>query len=243
MDILELREKSSHLKTQKHVFINDTYMWVELARSAIENLPDDKMEFSTPKAGKPQQLRTVLRVNPEKTKNRIINKDIYNSAFVLLVAGVEDYLSKIMEWILKTDNRRIKCTVNGINMVDKVSVVELIDNDKDTLIDEIIKQRLMSLFYASPNKQNEYLKSALDIDVEEELWGKWIEIKARRDLIVHNDSIVNEMYLNKTKEFALFAIGDEAKIDSKYFTEIVALLKKLVGVLDREIRTKYVVKI
>ena len=57
-----------------------------------------------------------------------------------------------MEWILKTDNRRIKCTVNGINMVDKVSVVELIDNDKDTLIDEIIKVRKKKKYKVTRSK-------------------------------------------------------------------------------------------
>lgn len=239
MNISELRDKSSKLKIQKQVFINDTYMWVELARSAIKDLPDDKIEFSTPKAGKPQQLRTVSRTNTEATKNRIVNKDIYNSAFVLIVASVEDYLAKIMEWILKTDNRRIKCTIRGVNMVDKISVVDLIDYDKEMLIEEIIKQRLSSLFYASPQKQIEYLKSALGLEIEEEFWGKWIEIKARRDLIVHNDGVVNEIYLNKAKDFALCTIGEEAKIDSNYFAEVVAFLKKLVGILNREIRDNY----
>ena len=70
MHISELLDKSSKLKIQKQVFINDTYMWVELARSAINDLPDDKMEFLTPKAGKPQQLRTISRTNPETTKSK-----------------------------------------------------------------------------------------------------------------------------------------------------------------------------
>lgn len=242
MTFAELRDNSSHLKMEKQAFINDTYMWVKLARSAISDLPDDKIEFSTPKTKKPDQLRTVSRNHPEKTKERIINKDIFNSAFVLLVASVEDYFSKIIEWILKTDTKRIKCTINGVNMIDKVSVVDLIDNDKETLIENIIKQRLSGLFYASPQKQLEYLKSALDIEPDEDLWGKWMEIKARRDLIVHNNGIVNQIYLNKASSFSLCSLGDEALIDENYFKMVISSLKSLIGKLDVEIRTKYIIK-
>lgn len=239
MTFTELVDKSSYLKQQKQVFINDTYMWVQLARSAINDLPDDKIEFSTPKARKPHQLRTVSRSHPEKTKERIINKDIFNSAFVLLVASVEDYFSKIMEWILKTDTQRIKCTISGINLIDKVSVVDLIDNDKETLVENIIRQRLSGLFYASPQKQLEYLKTALDIQPDEDLWGKWIEIKARRDLIVHNNGIVNEIYINKAKTFSLCSLGEEALIDENYFKMVVSTLKSLIGTLHREVRNNY----
>ena len=239
MDITELRDKTSALKIQKQSFINDTFLWVEISRKAVDELPNTKFEFSTPKAHNPQQLRTVARNHPEKIKSRIINKDIFNSAFVMIVACVEDYLSKIIEYILQTDSERIKCTVPGVNMVNSISVIDLIDNSKEDLIDNIIRRRIENLFYASPQKQLEYLDKALGLSVDSEIWGTWLEIKARRDIIVHNNSIVNQIYLDKASDHAKFSLGEEAVIDDNYFNDTIAFLKRMIGCIDREIRKVY----
>ena len=241
MNITELRDTTSALKSQKQSFINDTFLWVNISRKAVGDLPDTEFEFDTPKAHKPQQLRTVFRKDPQKLKNRIINKDIFNSAFIMIVASAEDYLSKIMEYILKTDTDRLKCTISGVNMVNSISVVELIDNNKEDIIDSVIKQRLENLFYASPQKQLEYLDKALGISVDKDIWGTWIEIKARKDIIVHNNGIVNQIYLDKAKEYAKFSKGQEGLIDIQYFNDTIAFLKRMIGCIDREIRKTYTV--
>lgn len=229
----------SALKTEKQAFINDTYLWVELARNAIDELPDTKFTFQTPKAHKPQQFRTVSRNHPENVKNRIINKDIFNSAFVSIVASVEDYLSKIMTLVLKAEPKRLKCTIKDVKMVDTVSIIDLVDKDRDAIIDQVINQRLASLFYASPQKQLEYLDKAIGVEVEESIWKRWIEIKARRDLWIHNAGIVNQIYLDKVRDSEQYPIGKEAVITLQYFQETVALTKRMIGCIDHEIRTKF----
>ncbi len=239
MEIQELRDKSSKLKREKQSFLNDTFFWVKLARESVEQLPDTKFEFEVPKAGKTGEMRTVARNDGQRIKNRIVNRDIYNSAFVSAVAAVEDYLSKIMIWILLYDHKRIKCTIAGVNFSKEVTIVELIDKDKDTLIRNIIDQRVEGLFYASPQKQREYFDKALGINIEDNIWGKWIEIKARRDLWVHNAGIVNQVYIDKVKEYKLCDFGDEAIIDEQYFSDCVAILKTMIGRIDREIRNIY----
>ena len=77
------------------------------------------------------------------------------------------------------------------------------------------------------------------IKVEDEIWEKWVEIKARRDLWVHNAGIANQIYLDKTKDYNLVPIGSEALIDQKYFSDSVATMKTLVGRIDRDIRKAY----
>ena len=239
MEIQELRDKTAALKREKQSFLNDTFFWVKLAREAVEQLPDTKFEFEVPKAGKTGEMRTVARNDGQRIKNRIVNRDIYNSAFVSAVAALEDYLSKIIIWILLCDNKRIKCTIAGVNFSKEVTIVDLIDKDKDTLIRNIIDQRVEGLFYASPQKQMEYFDKALGIKVEDDIWGKWIEIKARRDLWVHNAGVVNQVYIDKVKEYKLCDFGDEAIIDEQYFSDCVVILKTMIGRIDREIRNIY----
>ncbi len=239
MEIQELRDKASALKSEKQSLINDTFFWVKLAREAVEALPDARFEFEVPKAGTAGKMRTVERNDGRKIKNRIVSRDIYNSAFVSTVAAVEDYLSKIMMWILLCDNKRIKCTIAGINFSKEVAIVDLIDKDKNTLIKNIIDQRVEGLFYASPQKQMEYFDKALGIKIDDDIWGKWVEIKARRDLWVHNAGIVNQVYIDKVREYKLCNLGNEAIIDQQYFSECVAILKSMIGRIDRNIRNIY----
>lgn len=49
-------------------------------------------------------------------------------------------------------------------------------------------------------KQIEYFDKALGIKVDDDIWGKWVEIKARRDLWVHNAGIVNQVYIDKVRD-------------------------------------------
>lgn len=239
MEVQELRDKASLLRREKQSFLNDTFLWVKLAREAVEQLPDTKFEFEAPKGGGDGKMRTVARNDGQRLKNRIVNRDIYNSAFVSAVAAVEDYLSKIMTWILLCDNKRIKCTISGVNFSKEVAIVDLIDKDRDILIKNIVDQRVEGVFYASPQKQKEYFDKALGIKVDDDIWGKWIEIKARRDLWVHNAGVVNQLYIDKAREFKLCDLGDEAIIDDQYFSDCVAILKVMIGRVDKEIRNIY----
>ena len=239
MDITELREKASALRVEKQSLLNDTFFWAQLAKEAVGQLPDTKFKFEVPKAGSSGKMRTVSRNHPDKLKERILKKDIYNSAFVSMVAAMEDYLSKIMTWILLADHQRIKCTISGINFSKDVAITDLIDKDMNEIIEDITEQRVASLFYARPEKQLEYFDKALGLKVNEEIWGKWIEIKARRDLWIHNSGIVNQVYLSKTGDYHLYEAGDEAIITEQYFNDCVATLKTMIGRMDRDIRKQY----
>lgn len=77
MEIQELRDKASALKSEKQSLINDTFFWVKLAREAVEALPDARFEFEVPKAGTAGKMRTVERNDGRKIKNRIVSRDIY----------------------------------------------------------------------------------------------------------------------------------------------------------------------
>lgn len=79
----------------------------------------------------------------------------------------------------------------------------------------------------------------MGIKVDDDIWGKWVEIKARRDLRVHNAGIVNQVYIDKVKEYILCDFGNEAIIDEQYFSDCVAILKTMIGRIDKDIRNIY----
>lgn len=239
MDIQELRDKTSHLKTVKQMFVNETFMWVNLARESVNKLPNTNFEFNVPKAKHPQIMKSISRKKPLEVKERIVTKDIYNSAFVSMVASIEDYLFKICELILSYDNNRIKYNLQQLNTSNNVSVIDLIDYNKEELIKKIINEKLIALFYAGPQIQIKYFEKALDINIEKEIWDTWTEIKARRDIIVHNNGIINETYLDKTKSTNLSLLNTEILISDEYFANAVSFFKSMAGQIDKKIRDYY----
>ena len=170
MDVLELRGKISKYRTEKQSFLNDTYLWVNMAIDAIEGLPRKELMFEVPSAKKSVRRKIVRREHTQRVIDRIIQKDIYNSAYVMIISSVEDYFNKIMRILLKYDNNRIKFVTQGVNMQSNISIVEFLDNEKEKMIDLIINQRINNIFYASPKKQLEYLANALGINLDETIW-------------------------------------------------------------------------
>jgi hypothetical protein len=77
-----------------------------------------------------------------------------------------------------------------------------------------------------------YFKEKLKIGLEEELinWSFINEIRERRHIIVHNNSIVNNKYLVRTNNPFSLRLNKEALIDNKYFLSAFNEIK-VAGVL------------
>lgn len=56
---------------------------------------------------------------------------------------------------------------------------------------------------------------------------------------VHNAGVVNQVYIDKVREYKLCDFGDKAIIDEKYFSDCLATLKTMIGRIDRDIRNNY----
>lgn len=165
--------------------------------------------------------------------NNAKTTDIYYSVFVFIVAKVEDFFSDVTALILTMDSRRIKTNVSGIDLVKKFDVEEILNSvDKNEIISKIIRQNLISLFYAGPAKQKEYFERILGIKLEDELWNDWFEFKATRDIIVHNSGIINNLYVEKSGQRSRGNIGDKIVVDSQYFSDSLATMKRIIGKCD-----------
>ena len=54
------------------------------------------------------------------------------------------------------------------------------------------------------------------------------EMKAARDLLIHNSGVVNKTYLEKAGPKARYAAGEKVVIDRQYFDDCWLLAKQLV---------------
>jgi hypothetical protein len=82
-------------------------------------------------------------------------------------------------------------------------------------------------------------QSVLSIAIENDLIAACAEMKASRDLIVHNNGQINRLYLDKAGRLARGQIGSELSIDEDYFEEVIKNAKLLSGTIQRETEKKY----
>lgn len=234
----EFKSTIGKLKTIKQKQINEIYWWASLSINALDNVITDenlksilniKVPSSKTSGIKEREIkRTVSQGKEILEKAKTI--DIYYSVFVFIVAKVEDFLSQITFITLKNDPRRIKSGVSGVDMIKKFDVDEILDSDnKEEIIDKIIKQNLVNLFYAGPSKLKEYFNKVLGIKISDDLWDSWFEFKASRDVIIHNSGIINSLYISKSGSKARGKENDILVIDKAYFSSCIALTKSLIG--------------
>ena len=234
MNATELSNRIGALRSAHQKTLNNVFIWTSFARDALDTAKDDpaflnQKRFKVPSTVRGKEVeRTAAELKEIAT--RAVASEIYYSVFVYVVAQVEAFIADVLFEMLSFDNRRMKTRVKGIDHISKIDVSEVIDaSSREELILGIIEKELTSLFYASPALQMEYFQSVTGVSLPKDLVGQWLEIKATRDIIVHNSGIANSVYLKKADSYARAKDGDPLPMDDKYFAGAIASMKSLIG--------------
>lgn len=140
------------------------------------------------------------------------DRELYESLFTYMVAQGEAFIQDVLKQTLIFDEKKLKTRVSGVDHLKKVDVEEIIDRkSRKALIEAIIEKEMISLFYAKPSAQFEYLEQVIDVEIEESMKEGWAEIKATRDLFVHNSGTINR--LRKADKLARGKEGERAPMN------------------------------
>ena len=99
----------------------------------------------------------------------------------------------------------------------------------DELLVTLAERRSVAVSYSSPEHQLSYMEKVLGISVDDDLKWNWREIKATRDVVLHNASIVNEIYLQKSGNYSRAPLGKKLAVDEEYFETSAIRMKSLIG--------------
>ena len=187
------------------------------------------------------------RIEVEKSKSKIIalldktiNSDLHKQSLISAVAITENYLLTVQRIILSWYPEKLKLNIEGIPAEKKIDLDLILEaKDLDALLTALIERKLVSIFYESPQRYFQYIEATLSIEIPDEVKNQFIEIKATRDIIVHNAGIVNNVYLIKSGDQARGKEGDVLLIDRKYFDESIRCMKKLTQVVYEQLLEKY----
>lgn len=167
--------------------------------------------------------------------DKAINRDLYSQSLITAVAITEDYLSKSLATILEWYPQKL--SVYGDKKVDLTLILD--SENKEELLQRIIFKVVYSIFYPSPAKYFETIEEILAITYQDPIKKQFSEIKATRDLLVHNSGIVNSIYLAKSKDLARGSEGEVIPLDNNYFDNSLRCMKRIISKTYSQLLQKY----
>lgn len=176
----------------------------------------------------------------ELIENEVINKEIsgviLEGQFVLIVSAFEIVLTEILQEILSKIPEKIPKAAFNVNK-DLI----LLRNSK--LVDEIAARYIMSLSYSNLTDYFEEFCALASIDekgFEKENIEKLIEIKQTRNLLLHNDLNINEIYKERAGRFARVPQkANRLEISIDYYRESSHIILALIKAIKDNVRKTY----
>lgn len=208
----------------------------------------------------------VLRINNDESENFTVTYPIGYRADKTTLHGTRDYTKdKIVEKIALLANEKL--AINGIYQL--VTIIEALLGDLIRLVilkypkkigpkrsiksSEVMNCQsiealhlytantiLNELFYKSPKEFAEESKRLLSISLLEcPFYHKYIEMKASRDIYIHNNGIANDTYLIKASTHARAKLHEKLPVDTVYFMENYEACIQLIEWMEQELNEKW----
>ncbi len=224
--------------------IDDTHIFVQQSIPLLENfrseLTDSKSRehhrYLVPKVksrdGIPQKRSDI---ELKEIYDRFIQRELYENIIITTISKFEAYLFEVLRIIISAYPKKLTLNIKGVEIQRDIPLDLLLNaNNLSEVIDQVIERRLNEVSYASPKEYLEYLGKIISIDITDSAFLDYIEIKATRDLLIHNSGVVNEIYLSKSGSQKRGDIGQMILIDTEYFDFCMATLKRLSGIIQRD---------
>ncbi|TIQ17863.1 MAG: hypothetical protein E5X51_28595 [Mesorhizobium sp.] len=107
------------------------------------------------------------------------------------------------------------------------------------MIRRFVAMKCEGLMFGKPSEYLDKAAKVLTIELDADLVKAFIEIKASRDIIIHNGGRINNLYIDKAGDQRRGEDGEELVIDRAYFRQVIVTLKKLSGEIQSKTEQKY----
>lgn len=256
----KLKSKNSHafrkFNQRKLKRINDLYIETHIAIEGLKSLQNAPNEMTTRKGRKVAfcinmpstregSRREITRNHEDLSKiiqQRISEKEFVQS-IIVAVSLTEDYIAEVVRIVLQAYPKKLTASQksgSGVSGEKKINISDLLDfSSLEEVIEAQVDKRVQDLLYASPKQYSEYLSNICGISIREKLVEEYAEVKATRDLYVHGDGKINELYVRKADQAARGQVGDKALVDAEYFDHTIRVAKEIFTTLFKGLRDKY----
>jgi hypothetical protein len=223
-----------------HIFVQQSFPLLEEARSNYEASTHKKdRRYYVPTVGRKKFARRKDKELKE-IYDRFLSRELFENLIVTAVSHFESFLFAVLQLVLLAYPKKLTLNVRGMDIKKEIPLDILLDTDnREDALREVIERQLNSLSYATPKAYLEYLNSITGVDTSDPAFLDYIEIKAARDVIIHNSGIINDVYLSKVGDKKRGEVGDGLVVDNQYFNHCIATLKRLSGIIRRDVDKQF----
>ena len=244
---LSQRIYQRHIKLVREV--RDMYIFVQQAIGALE-AAKTRFNGADRRGGKdkryyvPASGRTKFAQRKDAELIAIYERysthGLYETFLISGVAVFESFLGEILRYVFEEYPKSITRKYPDIAACTAIPVDVVLDGTtKDQIVRELIDRHVASVFYARPHVYVGYVCELTGADRDDPAFADYIEIKATRDLLVHGDASINQIYLDKAKDKARGSIGDTARVDCTYFDHYIRTVTRISGIFERDSNYKF----
>ncbi len=164
---------------------------------------------------------------------------LFEAFLVNSVSQFESFLADVIITFLGHYPLRITETVQGVPACPSIPVRDLVvAPDKEQLLQRVLADHVVNVFRQRPSLYMAYVVKLLGVK-NDPSFADFYEVAATRDLVVHNNSIANSLYIEKSGAKARGPLGAKLSVDKGYYYDALAKLKKVSGAIKRDIEKKY----
>ena len=223
-------------------YLNDTWIFTALMRPELKEQADI-LRSSKSKAKKkypvPKKDSTVTSRRYDSDLGQIYfaqyDRGIFETNIISIVSRVEAFIQECMTIAISQEPKKLAIIGDKGIPLD----LFLASETHADLLRGYIALRCQDLMFGKPTDYLAKAQKVLSISIGDSVSKKFIEMKASRDVIIHNQGEINQIYLDKVTTEKRGKVGDELVIDADYFGEVVRNAKLLSGAIQRETERKY----
>lgn len=167
--------------------------------------------------------------------DQFTSRRLYESFLITAIGEFEGFLSQVMREVFRAYPLKLGVSVPGIAACRGAPIdVILGSGTLEEVLDRTVEEHLRGVFFAAPRAYVEYFSKVVGTDVDDPAFLDYYELKATRDLLVHNSRVINAIYIEKAGSKARGKVGQKIGVDSPYFDGALATLKRLSGIIKRD---------
>ena len=160
---------------------------------------------------------------------------LMSMAFIYLVALFDSFLTDVFAAVLIERPETLKSK----KQLTYDRILEL--HQKGELVEFMARREINELSYKSMADQFDYYKAKFNIDLADsnvEL-AALVEIRARRNLLVHNNGVVDEIYMEAIKH-TTYNLGEHVEITFDYWNECKERQNSVATFVHKSVLEKFV---
>lgn len=216
-----------------------TYGAFDIAARGMQSSEQEDVEVTFPIGYRPDKVAipNTRKYRKEELLGRyqfLAFHQLSVNGLVQLVTIIEAMLGDIVRAVTIRYPQKIgpKRTVSLQIILESTSVEEIHLRATDALLND--------LSYKSPLEFAESLGQLLSINLMEcPAFHRYIEVKATRDIFIHNRGIANDIYIRKASSHARVSSGQQLPADIQYFLESYESCLQIAEWLEKQLHDKW----